>query len=62
VLTHQQILRGIWGPGHSGDAHTVRVHMAELRKKIEAEPARPKLLVTEAGVGYRLKDHGSPAD
>ncbi len=55
VLTHRQILREVWGP-HASEAHYVRVHMAELRKKIEPEPARPRLLVTEPGVGYRLRD------
>jgi two-component system KDP operon response regulator KdpE len=56
VLTHRQILREVWGPGSVEHTHYVRVHMAELRKKIEADPSRPKLLVTEPGVGYRLKD------
>jgi len=55
VLTHRQILREVWGP-NATEAHYVRVHMAELRKKIEADPARPRLLVTEPGVGYRLRD------
>jgi two-component system KDP operon response regulator KdpE len=59
VLTHRQILREVWGSSRSGEAHIVRVHMAELRKKIEADPARPKLLVTEPGVGYRLRDSGA---
>ena len=58
VLTHRQILKEVWGPNQAGQNHYVRVHMAELRKKIEAEPARPKLLVTEPGVGYRLRDRG----
>jgi len=56
VLTHAQILREVWGVGHANQTHYVRVHMAELRKKIEADPARPRLLVTEPGVGYRLRD------
>ena len=55
VMTHGQILREIWGP-HSTQTHVVRVHMAELRRKIEPDPARPQLLVTEIGVGYRLRD------
>jgi two-component system KDP operon response regulator KdpE len=55
VLTHRQILREVWGP-NATEAHHVRVHMAELRKKIEADPARPRLLVTEMGVGYRLRE------
>jgi two-component system KDP operon response regulator KdpE len=56
VLTHRQILKEIWGAASTGQTHYVRVHMAELRKKIEADPARPRLLVTEPGVGYRLRD------
>jgi two-component system KDP operon response regulator KdpE len=56
VLTHRQILKDVWGPSYASQTHYVRVHMAELRKKIEADPARPKLLVTEPGVGYRLSD------
>ena len=56
VLTHRQILREVWGPTHAAEAHVVRVHMAELRKKIEADPARPKIIVTETGIGYRLRD------
>ncbi len=55
VLTHRQILREVWGP-NATEAHYVRVQMAELRKKIEVDPARPRLLVTEPGVGYRLRD------
>ena len=54
VLTHLQLLQAIWGPGHSEDTHYVRVHMANLRKKIEADPSRPRHLLTEAGVGYRF--------
>ena len=56
VLTHRQILKDVWGAAHARQTHYVRVHMAELRKKIELDPARPKLLVTEPGVGYRLRD------
>ncbi|HXS16719.1 MAG TPA: response regulator [Polyangiaceae bacterium] len=56
VLTHRQILKEVWGPAYAAHTHYVRVHMAELRKKVEADPSRPKLLVTEPGVGYRLRD------
>ncbi|HEX2870462.1 MAG TPA: response regulator [Polyangiaceae bacterium] len=56
VLTHRHILKEVWGPAYATQTHYVRVHMAELRKKIEVDPARPKLLVTEPGVGYRLRD------
>ncbi len=55
VLTHQQILKEVWGAAYSTHNHYVRVHMAELRKKIEHDPARPRFLVTESGVGYRLR-------
>ena len=54
VLTHQQLLQAVWGPGHANDTHYVRVHMANLRKKLEDDPARPRHLCTEAGIGYRL--------
>lgn len=56
VLTHRQILNEVWGPTYAAQSHHVRVHMAELRKKVELDPSRPKLLVTEPGVGYRLRD------
>ena len=58
VLTHRQILKEVWGPAYTGQTHYVRVQMAELRKKLELNPSRPKLLVTESGVGYRLRDRG----
>jgi two-component system KDP operon response regulator KdpE len=54
VLTHQQLLQAVWGPGHASDTHYVRVHMANLRKKIEHDAARPEFLHTELGVGYRF--------
>lgn len=56
VLTHRQILREVWGPSPAHQSHTVRVHMAALRRKIEADPARPRRLVTEPSVGYRLRE------
>ncbi len=56
VLTHRQIIREVWGASYAGQNHHVRVHMAELRKKIETDPARPRLILTEPGVGYRLRD------
>jgi two-component system KDP operon response regulator KdpE len=56
VLTHRQILKSVWGPPYMGETHYLRVFMAQLRRKIEADPARPRLLVTEPGVGYRMKD------
>jgi two-component system KDP operon response regulator KdpE len=56
VLTHRQILRDVWGPGAAEHTHYLRVYMAQLRRKIEQDPARPKLLMTEPGVGYRLRE------
>jgi len=56
VLTHRQILNEVWGAGHAGENHIVRVHVALLRKKIEVDPTRPRRLMTESGVGYRLRD------
>jgi two-component system KDP operon response regulator KdpE len=56
VLTQRQILEEVWGRGHADQVHYVRVYMAQLRRKIEVDPARPKLLATEPGVGYRLRD------
>jgi two-component system KDP operon response regulator KdpE len=56
VLTHKQLLKEVWGPGQADQTHYLRVYMASLRRKIEPEPARPRLLVTDPGVGYRLRD------
>ena len=56
VLTHRQLLHEVWGPRSTHQTHYLRVHMAALRRKIEADPARPRWLTTEAGVGYRLRD------
>jgi two-component system KDP operon response regulator KdpE len=54
VLTHRQLLREVWGPARPDLAHHLRVHMANLRRKLEADPAQPAHFVTEVGVGYRL--------
>jgi two-component system KDP operon response regulator KdpE len=54
VLTHQQILREVWGPNYIDQTQYLRVYMAHLREKLEAEPSKPSLLLTEPGVGYRL--------
>jgi two-component system KDP operon response regulator KdpE len=56
VLTHQTILKEIWGLGYIGQTQYLRVFVAQLRKKIEDNPAKPKLLITEAGIGYRFKE------
>jgi two-component system KDP operon response regulator KdpE len=55
VLTHRQLLEAAWGAGHGDDTHYLRVYMAHLRRKLEDDPARPKLIKTETGVGYRLE-------
>jgi two-component system KDP operon response regulator KdpE len=54
VLTHRQILREVWGPNSVEQTHYLRVYMAHLREKLEANPAQPELFITESGVGYRL--------
>jgi two-component system KDP operon response regulator KdpE len=54
VVTHRQILKEVWGPAYGGQTHYLRVYVAHLREKIETDPARPELLLTEPGVGYRL--------
>jgi two-component system, OmpR family, KDP operon response regulator KdpE len=54
VLTHRHLLREVWGPSHVEDNHYLRVFMANLRHKLESDPAQPKMLLTETGVGYRL--------
>ncbi|MBI5514256.1 MAG: response regulator [Deltaproteobacteria bacterium] len=56
VVTQQQLLTEVWGHAHAHHTHYLRVYMAALRRKIEDDPARPKLLRTEQGVGYRLRD------
>jgi two-component system KDP operon response regulator KdpE len=56
VLTHQAILKEIWGFGYIGQTQYLRVFMAQLRKKIEDDPAKPKFLITESGIGYRFHE------
>jgi len=56
VLTHRHLLRDVWGPNAVEHTHYLRVHMASLRRKIERDPARPQWLITEPGVGYRLRE------
>ena len=55
VVTQRQLLKAVWGPGAVGQSHYLRVYMAQLRHKLETEPARPRYLITEPGVGYRLR-------
>jgi two-component system KDP operon response regulator KdpE len=56
VVTHDQLLREVWGPGALGQSHYLRVHMGNLRHKLEPIPSRPRYVITEPGVGYRLRD------
>lgn len=56
VMTHAAILREVWGPAYEEDTHTLRVHMGNLRRKIERDPARPAIVRTELGVGYRAAE------
>lgn len=55
VVTHRQLLKEVWGPLHVEEGHYLRVYMRQLRNKLEASPANPQYLVTELGVGYRLR-------
>jgi two-component system KDP operon response regulator KdpE len=54
VLTHQQLLREIWGPAHIEDTHYLRIHVGHLRQKLGDDPSQPRYILTEPGVGYRL--------
>ena len=55
VMTHRHLLEQVWGPGHSERVEYLRVYMTQLRHKLEEQPAQPKYLRTELGIGYRLK-------
>jgi two-component system, OmpR family, KDP operon response regulator KdpE len=55
MLTHKQILNEVWGPAHKDDTQYLRVFIGQLREKIEAIPSAPKLITTEAGIGYRME-------
>ena len=54
VLTHAQLLRAVWGDGYSGERHLLQVTMSNLRRKVEPDPSKPRLIRTEPGVGYRI--------
>jgi two-component system KDP operon response regulator KdpE len=63
IVTQRQLLREAWGPDRAGDSRTLRVCIRNLRAKLEPDPARPRYIVTEAGLGYRLKlDEGADGD
>jgi two-component system KDP operon response regulator KdpE len=55
VVTHRTLLRAVWGPAYEREAHYLRVFINQLRRKIEPDPSRPRLLLTEPGIGYRLR-------
>jgi len=55
VLTHGQLLQEVWGPGYANESHMLHVNISNLRSKIEPEPSHPKFIITELGVGYRLR-------
>ena len=55
VLTHRHLLKQVWGAGYESEAHLLRVNISNLRRKIESDPSRPRYILTEPGVGYRLK-------
>ena len=54
IATHRQLLVEVWGPAHERDTHYLRIYMKQLRGKLERDPLRPRHLLTEIGVGYRL--------
>jgi two-component system KDP operon response regulator KdpE len=54
VVTHRTLLQEVWGPNHAADTHYLRIYMKQLREKLEPDPVRPRYLLTETGVGYRL--------
>jgi two-component system, OmpR family, KDP operon response regulator KdpE len=56
LVTHRQLLHEVWGPGYEDELHYLRVHVAHIRAKIEPDPSRPRYLITEPGVGYRLRE------
>jgi two-component system KDP operon response regulator KdpE len=56
LVTHRQLLQSVWGPEYGRETHYLRVHVAHIRAKLEADPSRPRYLITEPGVGYRLRD------
>jgi two-component system, OmpR family, KDP operon response regulator KdpE len=56
LVTHRQLLHEVWGPAYETETHYLRVHVAHIRAKIEPDPSRPRYVITEPGVGYRLRD------
>ncbi|CUH95221.1 KDP operon transcriptional regulatory protein KdpE [Propionispora sp. 2/2-37] len=54
VLTHKQLLKAVWGSSYNEDSHYIRIYVSQLRRKIEEDPAQPRYIITESGIGYRL--------
>jgi two-component system, OmpR family, KDP operon response regulator KdpE len=61
LLTHRMLLQEVWGPGYGSESNLLQVHVSQLRRKIEPDPARPRYLLTEPGAGYRLVDPATRA-
>jgi two-component system, OmpR family, KDP operon response regulator KdpE len=59
LVTHRQLLHEVWGPGYETETHYLRVHFAHIRSKIEPEPSQPRYVITEPGIGYRLREPAS---
>ena len=55
LVRHSELLRTVWGPGYEGQSNYLRVHLASIRRKLEADPARPRLFITEPGIGHRFR-------
>lgn len=55
MLTHKQILKAVWGPAHGEDTQYLRVYVGQIREKVERDPARPEIIITEPGIGYRME-------
>ena len=64
LLSHRQLLNDVWGPGYDNAGGNLRLYMAQLRRKLEPDPARPRWLITEPGMGYRYQppDPAEPAE
>jgi two-component system KDP operon response regulator KdpE len=60
LLTHRMLLREVWGPAYGDEAHYLHVYVSHLRAKIERDPSRPEILLTEPGAGYRFVDAAAP--
>ena len=61
MLTHQEMLHEVWGEAHIENTQYLRVFVGQLREKLEEDPAKPKIIITELGIGYRMEKLESPA-